>query len=429
MDACRGVAALTVVAAHTYGARPTGLAYGFANQLSVALPVLFAISGFLLFRPYLAPLVLGEKPPGLREFWQRRALRIVPGYWFALTAAALLLGPPIVRGVFSSHWWVLYGFGQAYSLTHNADGLPVAWTLSVEVSFYLCLPLFVVLSRTLSRRLGWRATLTAGLGLLALAGPMVRLLNTLLAPSPALIFIERITYGLPGQAQYFAVGMALAALSVQLQVRGSIPRPAAWLAEHPAVTWSLAGILFVFGATAGAYVSPVSLPLVGLLDFRTRFVLNGFLEAGFVILFLIPAVLPSTRRTRVHRLLSWSPLAFTGLVSYGIYLWHLPIADWLTLHTALRGFHTWGFLGGWLALFTPVLAASLLAGAVSYYLIELPFLRFKPGWRRRPAAAEAPGSLGGADQAVSRSTARNVGAPTESALNPYSATERRPSAT
>jgi peptidoglycan/LPS O-acetylase OafA/YrhL len=326
--------------------------------------------------------VLGGKPPGLREFWQRRALRIVPGYWFALTAAAVVLGPPIVKGAFSSHWWVLYGFGQAYSLHHNADGLPVAWTLSVEVSFYLFLPLFVMMSRRLSRRFGWCAALTAGLGLMILAGPEVRLLNTLLDPSQALTFVERITYGLPGQAQYFAVGMALAALSVQHQARGSMPRPAAWLAEHAAATWSLAGILFVFGATAGAYISPVGLPLFGVLDFRTRFVLNGLLEACFVFLLLIPAVLPAVRRTPVHRLLSWSPLAFTGLVSYGIYLWHLPIADWLAGHTALRGFHTWGILGGWLAMLIPVLVASLLAGVVSYYVIELPFLRLKPGWRK-----------------------------------------------
>jgi hypothetical protein len=54
-----------------------------------------------------------------------------------------------------------------------------------------------------------------------------------------------------------------------------------------------------------------------------------------------------------------------------------------------------------------VIPAALAAGTASYYLVELPFLSLKSGWRRNPRSPEdrvaLPASLGSRDVAVSRS--------------------------
>jgi peptidoglycan/LPS O-acetylase OafA/YrhL len=406
MDACRGVSALAIVVGHSYGAGAGSSLFNFVNQLRVAVPVFFGLSGFLLFRPYLIALARKQPAPRVRDFLRRRVVRIVPGYWFALTATAIILGPSIVHGVFSSHWLLLYGFGQAYSLTHNADGLAVAWTVSVEVSFYLFLPLFAAFTGWLARRVGWQRSTASGLTALFVTGMAIQALNQTLHPASLLTTIEQITYGLPGQLPYFVAGMALAAASVQLHIRGSLPRAMAWLTERPGVAWVLAAGCFALGATVGAYYSPVGLPGIGALSMPARFVLNGVLESVFVALFLLPAAFEVIPRRLPQRVLAWRFLGFVGLVSYGLYLWHVPLGGWLATHTALHQVNHWGLFARWPVLTAAILGAGLLAGTLSYYLVELPFLRLKPGWRGRPAVSDVEGPRAEeGDRAVARSVA------------------------
>jgi hypothetical protein len=58
-------------------------------RLDVDVSVFFAIAGFLLFRPYLAAYVDGIGAPSCARYLFRRALRILPGYWVALTVLTL----------------------------------------------------------------------------------------------------------------------------------------------------------------------------------------------------------------------------------------------------------------------------------------------------------------------------------------------------
>ena len=95
VDAVRAIAALLILAYHAAfvlgGLTPDGAGRWFAH-LNVGVPLFFAISGFLLYRPFVAARLDGRPPPGLRAYWVRRALRIVPAYWLALTIVAIVLG-------------------------------------------------------------------------------------------------------------------------------------------------------------------------------------------------------------------------------------------------------------------------------------------------------------------------------------------------
>ena len=55
------------------------------------MTVFFVLSGFLLYRPFLAADLDGLRPVALRDYARRGVLRIVPAYWLALTVIALWL--------------------------------------------------------------------------------------------------------------------------------------------------------------------------------------------------------------------------------------------------------------------------------------------------------------------------------------------------
>src|SRR4051812_24216044 len=93
MDSLRAIAALSVLGLHvglvsgrldpgTHGIR-------YVGRLDVGVAVFFLISGLLLYRPFVRARVTGEPPPSAAAFAWRRALRIVPAYWLALTVTAL----------------------------------------------------------------------------------------------------------------------------------------------------------------------------------------------------------------------------------------------------------------------------------------------------------------------------------------------------
>jgi peptidoglycan/LPS O-acetylase OafA/YrhL len=85
----------------------------------------------------------------------------------------------------------------------------------------------------------------------------------------------------------------------------------------------------------------------------------------------------------VRRFLRWTPVAYFGLVSYGVYLWHQAWLGYVR--------ETWlgkpEFSGSITVLVVIATACSVVTATGSYYLVERPMLRFKdrPPWRRRSA--------------------------------------------
>jgi peptidoglycan/LPS O-acetylase OafA/YrhL len=368
--------------------QPYGRWEALLVELAFCVQLFFALSGFLLFRPYFAARMEGRPEPRLRDYAKRRVLRIVPAYWFALTALPLLLGTALVPRVHSGDWWVYYGFGQVYSTHWAGGGIHPAWTLCVEVTFYAFLPAFAWLTRGLGRRVGWRAGALVPLAAMAAVGIAVRALNA------ATVLPWVLSDTLVGQAQFFALGMSLAVATVPIERPW---RPLVRLAARPGVCWTAAAALFLLGAqTLDPFLTPwPALHLVSQRDYGiARWSANDALACAFLTLILVPAMLGSVRVGWPRRVLAWRPLAYLGVISYSAYLWHQPLLGWLlgpalgqqpvrdyrfTSATAL-----FGSARG--TLFVFVLTATVLAGTLGYYLVELPFLRLKPGWRRRASA-------------------------------------------
>jgi peptidoglycan/LPS O-acetylase OafA/YrhL len=363
VDSLRALAALAIVGFHV-----SALFGGFAlehlgrwlAQLNVGVPLFFAISGFLLYRPWVAAQLDRRRPPSLRVYAERRVLRIVPAYWVALVVIAVVVGRDAILDMPSG--LVYFGFLQAYDRDTFTGGIGQAWTLSVEVAFYAALPLIALAGARLGGRdrravLRRQAALLAGLALVSLVWRLLVLALTV--PSDAAYY--PLLSALPTQLDTFACGMALAVLSAA----GADGRAGAAIARAPWLPWVVA---------AAAYA--------GLSLWRPR-------ELGFVLIahelqvvvaigLLLPAVVGTDGGGAVRRLLAWRPLAWVGLISYGVYLWHLD---------ALREVSDSGLPR--LPAIVAGVALSLALGAASWYGIERHALRL--GRRAAGAAPADPG--------------------------------------
>jgi peptidoglycan/LPS O-acetylase OafA/YrhL len=287
---------------------------------------------------------------------------VIPGYWVALTVCGLVLADGALE-VFGDRWWVFYFFGQSYSLTDNYNGLAVAWTLSVDVTFYLLLPVFVWLIARLSQRMSWERAAWIVIAPLIVLGPAVRVLNSIDFESHEFVIaIQKIVYAFPGEANFFGIGMGLAVLSV----RGRPP----WLARRPTLSWSLAAVIYLFTAWCLSFTDPY-----GDLSFGVRFLANDGLSMAMVILLMLPTVFDE-RPGPVRTAMGWRPLMFAGIVAYGLYLWHAPLELWL-FDNLIGGVLDWALVPRVAVTFAVLLAVSLAVGTLSYYVIELPFLRYK----------------------------------------------------
>ncbi len=368
LDSLRAIAALAVLFGHVAGATHITVMYWWgplAANGDQGVTVFFILSGFLLYRPLVSAQLGGAPRPSWRDYARRRLLRIVPAYWLALTALAIYPGIP---GVFTSHWWYYYFFAQVYNHNLSIGGIVVAWSLCVEVSFYLLLPFY----SSLAGRLGTGSQrVRRELGILAALGTASLVLRYLDASFP-------IT--LPVYMQWFALGMGLALISAS-RPPGADHRPSrtiALITERPWLCWSGAALLyvvlcFVLGKPPAAGYSNLKEVLV-----------NRLLGGVMALLLVLPAVFGDRAAGGPRRILAAPTLAWLGLISYGIYLWHLNLLELIAGHVTVHG--NSGTVAFVVLLILTALAAVAIA-ASSYYVLERPLLRFKRYSRTPPMSS------------------------------------------
>jgi peptidoglycan/LPS O-acetylase OafA/YrhL len=369
VDSLRAIAALLIVGYHAAffsGLLAAGsIGTRVTTNLQVGVPIFFLISGFLLYRPFAAAHLSGEPLPRARAYAWRRFLRIAPAYWVALTLAGVL---GLALAVSASKLPAYYLFAQVYSGSTYFGGLPQAWTLCVEVTFYALLPLWALALRALpaaSRATRLRQELWA-LALLFAAGVAYKLVVVFSADLNA-GDTKPLLLSLPAYLDQFAVGMALAVASLWLAERPARPAVVTALDARSWLPWLFAGLAFCLAVALVGETGRFGHALT-----RTEYVLRHGLWTLCALGMMVPAVIGDGAGGAVRRLLANRRLLFLGLFSYGIYLWHLTV---MTAYGRLgldasgaRGWLVWALLGG---------AGAIALGAASYYLVERPALRLK----------------------------------------------------
>jgi peptidoglycan/LPS O-acetylase OafA/YrhL len=382
VDSLRAIAALAVLADHAgfLTGVNTGTRVGdYTAHFSIGVTIFFLISGFLLYRPFVLARFHEAQPVRVRDYARRRLLRIVPAYWLALTALGIYPG---LVGVYTHDWWIYYGFLQIYGNKHLLGGITPAWSLCVEVTFYLMLPFFAMAMQRLLGRLSVERAVGYELAILAVLG---------LASLAFRVFAREQGVGwlgntLPGFLYWFGLGMGIAVVSAAAQHSGGRPRTFELIGRFPSLCWLTAAVLYWVLCTQLGLPKDLTIT-PSYIRWTLQHVLYGLVSFFFVL----PAMISDGDGGLPRRILARGWLAWIGLISYGIYLWHLPILHVLSHLPIFRilgkligvGAANW-LQGGWfVSLFTLGVAIAGSCATVSYYFFERPILRYKD--RRRPA--------------------------------------------
>lgn len=383
----RGFAALMVVVVHV-AAQTAYPGIGIPGYGPVSL---FVLSGYLLYRPWARWGMGVADRPSLRVFARRRLARIFPAYLLVLLVIAVIYPPsrPETAG----------GWARALSLTwiYQSGELRVAmlhtWSLAVEVSWYVALPVLAGVTTAVARSRAPRAGFWISAGLISLALPISALWRWWVQTNDLGIYFT-FTFWLPGYLVCFAGG-ALVAHFVEGYRAGLVPlaRVRA-LASDP---WAL--VLFAV-AVAMIGTSPLGGPsgyvARGVGQERLRFACALIIAVTLLVI----AVL-GTRHSPLNRMLSTRWFNAIGNWSYGIYLWHLPLIimseQYMTFPDGVAGF---------VLRLAWVLGLAIPLSAATYTWVEEPAIR----WSRRTtdrAPARTSSSTSAQPAAATATDSRN----------------------
>lgn len=366
-DSLRAIAALGVFVIHTRFLAEYGALEPFVYRLDAGVTLFFVISGFLLYRPFAAAHIDAAHAVATGPYAWRRLLRIAPAAWVTAIVVAVWLG---VEEVFSADGAAVLSLTTVYREDEvgTLPGLGPYWTLGVELGFYVFLPLWAMaIGRlpALTRRGRIRKELWALLAL-AVASMAIKLLFVW---EDDVGGATRAFTGVPRYLDQFAVGMALAVLSVALDGR-RLPAPLRVVDRRPGVPWAVAAVAFVVAAFAVELPHDFDPGRIAPSSSFGGHVLYAVVAVGLIL----PAVFGDQRRGRVRRLLRNRVLLWIGVVSYGLYLWHTAVIEQLDRWD-------WDLERSGAISVAVALAASLALAAGSYALVERPALGLR---RRRP---------------------------------------------
>jgi peptidoglycan/LPS O-acetylase OafA/YrhL len=390
LDGLRAVAVIMVVVVHAHIAAGSPTFAVFGHDFSFiprtgfyGVDLFFVLSGFLLARPWFAAELTGSPRPRLRTFWARRFLRVAPAYFVSIAVVLVLFAPSQVQpaslqgtlGLLNVGSHLLFFHGYLPLATQNFNGANgVYWTLTVEMTFYLLLPF--VLPLFTGRR--WRITLPVSLALSLFwmylsENSLGRLVNAMVGsvdPAttastgvPATVDYMRalLVYWFPAWLFTFALGIGLARMVVLRSLRPPGPRP--W--------WARPGVALAAGG-AGVVLLLVAMYQVSLSISDADTIWRVYLQhlpPSVAMALIVYGV--SFGPLVLRRPLGWLPLRMIGWTSFGIYLYHLPVLEYLDRHAALSRLSPgWQFVVGT----TTVLAIAFVFGLASWLLIERPLL-------------------------------------------------------
>jgi peptidoglycan/LPS O-acetylase OafA/YrhL len=342
VEGLRACAATGVVITHV--AFQTGHAGGVAGRLfgrfDLAVAVFFALTGFLLWRGHAGAARGLRQVPPTAHYLRSRIVRIMPAYLVVVVVILTLL--PDADHASPTVWLANLTLTQIYVPLTLTAGLTQMWSLSVEVTFYLALPVLALMTRRFPVRA--RVPAIATLALASLAWGFV--------PIHTAQGVNMLNWP-PAYACWFAAGMLLAE----------------WTVSPPGWMHSLARRRVVMAAIAVAAYLVAASPLAGPEGLTpatmSQFVVRTAMGAVVAGALLAPLVLD--RPHTPHGFLGSRPMVTLGRWSYGLFIWHLA-----ALNMVFPVIGKFAFTGDMPVVLVLTLIFGLAMAAVSYALVESP---------------------------------------------------------
>ncbi len=355
LEGYRGMAALGIVVYHVYQHIETNapgslgsrgdVGYTVLHGLDGAVSLFFVLSAFLLTLPFITTALHRGDTPSARSFLSRRAARVLPLYFVAILVvwSARNINLPGTLTDLVEH----LTFTQVYDNRYIFYTIGPAWSLAIEVQFYVLLAVLGTLGVRLARGRSRRwiiGTTGAFLSLVALSSFAWKILAWSVLDVAGDDW--KVWFGFPAKADEFALGALLALL-----VAAKRPQIARW----QATLLALLGVAIVAGALLtrpGGSAEHVTFHTMSAVGF-TLIIAASVMRASF----------------GMNRVLGWGPVALVGTVSYSLYLWHEPLMILLDSRGLLPGGGGFGAFAWGLAIVVPLAVA---VAWVSYQAIERP---------------------------------------------------------
>ena len=352
------------------------------GHLELGPAMFFVLSAFLLYQPFATAHLADRAAQTWRKFMKGRALRVIPAYWVTLAILILLFranpSNPFSGGIKVDNWkdgLAIFLFAQTYFPKWFFHGITSAYTLNAEVIFYLLVAVYALLVRRWCR--GRRLDEKLRRELYALAVVVVgsfawravlewryaSIRRTCVNDADRRASRARQPSGFRATPTTSRSGWRSRCIASWRLVRGEEPRWLQRIGAAPDLLWLTAfGVFVVYstwlGAHGLAYVPPGQAEL--------RHLMNGLI----VLFLLLPGVFGDMSRGGVRRFLRWRPIAYVGLVSYGVYLWHQGFTDKAMTWTRSTPLHA-----NFLLITGIAVACSVVMATLSWYCFERPINR------------------------------------------------------
>jgi peptidoglycan/LPS O-acetylase OafA/YrhL len=401
LDGVRGVAILMVIVFHInrvtgdnlWDPRTNQFASSVSTAGGIGVTLFFVLSGFLLFMPFAKALLFRTDWPLARVFYIRRVLRIVPAYYVALFLLILLQHPEYLHRDHLQNLVLFLTFFMDSSRSTFRQLNGPFWTLATEWQFYMLLPLiaigiaFVVSRVPLKRRL---LAVTACLVGIIIIGLFIRYWGlyflkhpsqTFLVPRIELNDIMFFLFGITGKyTEDFAIGMLISLCYIFSQHPSTDKKVVQLWKRLSPWLWTSGILILVFSAmwhfkNDNAWSWPF-IP-TGMMK-RYDWLSDILLAIGFGA--CIAAILYGN--SVLKALFQWPMLRWIGLISFSLYIWHLPLLVLFQSRLAplLQGLHLnryeiYSLYWVWMLLFIFPFAF------LSYLIVERPWMRLGDRWR------------------------------------------------
>jgi len=376
IDGLRGIAILLVLWFHVWGLSWQAVVIPVVNVSLqplaetgfLGVPLFFFISGFVLLLPLAQAHLTGARPPTWRQFFFRRATKIVPSYVLCiavLIAAGYQTYATLQDAVRDVGFHLLFIHGW-FAATYESIAVPL-WSLAVEIQFYLLFPFFALAFV--------RRPLLTAFGMIAV-GNAWRLWSLF---SSHYFFEQRLNQ-LPAHLDFFAAGM-LCAFAY------------AWIATRRP-RWATRSTVFSALMVAGfaAFWLLVSDCYNHRFDREWAQPWKVEWDTALAVTFLAMGLGALFAARPLQRALANPLLLFLAAISYNLYLWHLPIVKTLIAHrippAATADPHDDRL---WMLAFEFVAIPIALAFAAGItYGFERPILRWAKRVERRGTGSAGP---------------------------------------
>ncbi|AFY55664.1 putative acyltransferase [Rivularia sp. PCC 7116] len=382
--ALRGFACLMVVTIHCAPPRKSiiyddiDLSWLMFSHGAIAVWILFVLSGYLMGKVFYTKRYTVDIA-GVIKFWRNRVLRIFPLYYFAVLVLSIFVYPEILK---FTNWGYLFRICtftyHPYISFETVKFNDVFWSLSTEIQFYLIVPFIyslihhrlsnqkkvfiagflIIIASLIFRSLLWisfnqEITQDMGYAFKYWYTPLITNLDLFLCGFLVNELIQNHKFKLNyNKSLIIKILSAILIILLYLFTAHHLYHQELWNLPNRSGGWrTLTTILILQPLTA---IITSFFIFAFDKDVYQEFGKNEKLSCNTIL----------KNPTRI--------LEIIGNLSYGIYIWHMPIItrtyDVFNAKIPIEAFY--------IRLTATILLSTVLA-TVTYYLVELPFAKWK----------------------------------------------------